>query len=135
MTTVAKPNPRADGLSRPYWDGSARGELLLQRCVACRKVRHYPQHLCPECHSDTYDWIVSPGMGVVHSWTVTHHAFLPAFATELPYALVTVDLDEGVRALGRWAQGTAVELAIGLPVVAGFVMRADGFGDLTFRPR
>lgn len=41
---------------------------------------------------------VSP---VTALWAVAHHAFHPAFAGKLSYVLVTVDVDEGVRALGR----------------------------------
>jgi uncharacterized OB-fold protein len=54
----------------------------------------------------------------VHSWTVAHHPFHPAFAGDLPYTLVIVDLDEGPRALGRY-RGEA-PLALGLPVRVGF---------------
>ena len=42
-------------------------------------------------------WLDASGNGRVHSWTVTHHAFHPGFKPDLPYTLVTVDLDEGVR--------------------------------------
>lgn len=42
-------------------------------------------------------WMDASGNERVHSWTVTHHAFHPELKSDLPYALVTVDLDEGVR--------------------------------------
>ena len=133
-THAAKPSPHAEGLSKPYWDGSARGVLVLQRCAACGKVRHYPQVTCTECYSDACDWIEAIGRGAVHSWTITHHAFHPGFTGDVPYALVTVDLDEGVRALGRWDLPAGNGLRIGLRVTSHFVPRPDGFGDLTFVP-
>ena len=132
MINPAKPRPKADGLSTAYWEGTTRGELVLQRCAACSRVRHYPQYLCSFCHSDSYEWTVSPGIGLVHSWTVTHHSFLPAFADEIPYALVTVDLEEGVRALGRWASSERKNLVIGQSVIASFHRREDGYGDLVW---
>ena len=41
-----------------------------------------------------YQWTPSKRLGRIYSWTETHHAFNPGFKGELPYILVTVDLDE-----------------------------------------
>lgn len=134
MSEFEKPHPQAEGLSARYWEGTKRGELVLQQCANCQIIRHYPQDLCSACYSNQYAWIVSPGIGMVHSWTVTHHAFQPGFRSETPYTLVTVDLAEGVRALGRWVLPRADNLSIGLHVTAAFVTRDDGFADLTWQP-
>ena len=132
LTTLpAKPSPQTSELARPYWDAVAQGKLVLQSCSACGKVRHYPRLLCDACYSDAVTWLPSKAIGTIHSWTVAHHAFHPAFAAELPYTLVTVDLDEGVRALGRWRSDVA--LSIGLPVQGAFEAR-DGGMDLVFTP-
>jgi uncharacterized OB-fold protein len=61
---------------------------------------------------------------------VCHHAFHPGFAAELPYTLVTVDLEEGVRALGRWQGGA---LKIGTRVQARFQL-SPGRSELVFEP-
>ncbi|MBL8386011.1 MAG: Zn-ribbon domain-containing OB-fold protein [Burkholderiales bacterium] len=127
---IARPPQVPTALSRAYWEGAARGRLLIQRCGACGKLRHYPRLLCDACHADAVDWVEASGRGSVHSWTVCHHAFHPSFRDELPYTLVTVDLEEGVRALGRW-RGPAP--AIGMPVRGAFVARAGGV-DLVFAP-
>jgi uncharacterized protein len=103
----------------------------LGRGGACGKTRHYPRLLYSHCHSDAAVWNQASGRGTLHSWTVAHHAFHPAFKDGLPYVLVTVDLDEGVRALGRW-QGP-VALAIGQPVQGMFEAREGGV-DLVFGP-
>lgn len=117
MEAVSKPVPQDVELSRPYWQAAARGELVLQRCADCGKIRHYPRLLCDACYSRRSDYVAASGLGRLHSWTITYHVFHKAFAAEVPYALVTVDLAEGVRALGRWDGG---ELSIGLPVQAYF---------------
>ena len=131
---IPKPSPPTSDLARPYWEAAAQGKLVLQSCSACGKVRHYPRLLCDACYSDAVIWLASQAVGKVHSWTVAHHAFHPAFAGELPYTLVTVDLDEGVRALGRWrASATDPAMAIGLPVQGRFEPRAGGV-DLVFWP-
>ena len=130
---VPRPTPPITDLSRPYWDAAAQGRLLVQTCGACGRWRHYPRLLCDQCYSSEVLWKQASGRGKVHSWTVSHHAYHPAFADELPYALVTIDLDEGVRALGRF-RGDATRLSIGLAVQAAFETR-DGGVDLVFTPR
>ena len=135
-TPISKPVPVPNELSRPYWEAAAQGRLVLQCCSACATLRHYPRVLCDVCYSSAVHWQPASGRGTLHSWTVAHHAFHPAFAAELPYALVTVDLEEGVRALGRWrgaAPGTA-GVAIGSPVQGVFEAREGGV-DLVFSVR
>lgn len=114
----------SDDLSTGYWDGARRGALVLQRCTACGHVRHYPTLLCPACHSDGVEPLAASGRGTVHSWTVAHHAFDPAFADDLPYTLVTVDVAEGPRVLARFdaADGPRIDQ----PVRLGFTGGAGG---------
>lgn len=92
-------------------------------------MRHYPRLLCDKCYSDAFDWVAASGRGQIHSWTVSHHPYHPAFVTEVPYTLVMVDLAEGPRAMGRWDGG---ELCIG-DAVEGRVVARDGGADLVFK--
>ncbi len=123
MNTSTRPQPPESALSAPYWEGLARGELLLQICAHCGTVRHYPRLLCTQCFRESVRWVAASGHGRIHSWTIAHYAYHPGFADELPYTLVTVDLDEGPRALGRW-YGDA--LAIGLPVCVRITPSTEG---------
>ena len=108
------PEPTPD--SRPYWDGLRAGKFMVQRCSACGRFRHYPRPLCSECFSFDAEWIALSGRGVVHSWTVCHHAFLPAFKAQLPYIAAIADLEGGVRAnLQLWGPAEQ-EIWIGMPV-------------------
>ncbi|MBL8349691.1 MAG: Zn-ribbon domain-containing OB-fold protein [Burkholderiaceae bacterium] len=84
-----------------YWDGLQAGQLRVQRCAACGRLRHYPRPLCPACHSFEVEWVALAGHGTVHSWTRPHQSALPGFAEQVPFTLVTVDMAEGVRVLGR----------------------------------
>ena len=131
MSLPAKPAPIPTELSLPYWDAAAQGRLVIQGCAACGVLRHYPRPLCDRCYSTEVVWHEASGRGRIHSWTVAHHAFHPAFAGELPYTLVTVDLEEGVRALGRWHGVSAP--ALGMPVHGRFEAREGGV-DLVFAP-
>jgi uncharacterized OB-fold protein len=105
-------------LSDAFWAGPAEGRLMLQRCGGCGHIRHYPQMLCSLCHSFAVEHVTASGHGTVHSWTVSHHAFLPELRDQVPYLLITVDMEKGVRVLGRLAGDTPP--GIGLPVVIGF---------------
>ena len=131
MDLPSKPIQQPSELSRPFWEAAAAGRLVLQRCTGCGKIRHYPRLLCDHCYSTAVEWVPASGRGTIHSWTVAHHAFHAAFAAEIPYTLVTVDLDEGVRALGRWPQDAS--LSIGRPVQGRFEAREGGI-DLVFAP-
>jgi uncharacterized OB-fold protein len=53
-------------------------------------------------------------------WTISHHAFHPGFKPELPYVLVTVDLDEGVRMQTQLRGAEASALRLGMPVRVAF---------------
>jgi uncharacterized OB-fold protein len=136
MNLSDKPLSQSTALTQPYWAAAREGQLVLQCCAACAVVRHYPRLLCDRCYASAVNWIPASGKGTVHSWTVAHHAFHPAFAADLPYTLVTVDLEEGVRALGRWQSGEqagsqGVTLAIGTPVQGRFEVDGDR-ADLIF---
>ena len=128
--TIARPVPPASALYAAYWVGAAACRLLIQRCTGCGMLRHYPRLLCSSCYSTAVDWVEASRRGAIHSWTVAHHAYHPSFAAELPYILVTVDLDEGVRALGRWRGDTPT---IGQQAHGRFEAREGGV-DLVFTP-
>ncbi|WP_158292498.1 Zn-ribbon domain-containing OB-fold protein [Paracraurococcus ruber] len=122
----AKPAPEPTTDSRPYWEGLARGTLLLQRCAECGRMRHYPRPLCDACHSFAADWIEASGRASVHSWTVAHHPYHPAFRGELPYTVVTADLPEGVRIVAQLRDAQADRLWIGAPLRIGFEDNGEG---------
>lgn len=134
MAETSKPAPHPSPLTQPYWDGTAKGVLRIQHCAACGKPRHYPRYICDACHSFDTVWKDSTGHGTVHSWTVAHHAFHPGFAAELPYTLVVVDLAEGVRALGRYAEPSGQGLLLGLKVRLGFNEGGGGYRLPVFSP-
>jgi uncharacterized OB-fold protein len=127
---VPSPTPE----TQPYWDGLNEHRLRLQRCADCGKVRHYPRPICDACYSMAVDWIDATGRGTVHSWTITHYAFHPGFKSDLPYTLLTVDLEEGVR---MNAQARGIEpaaLRVGLPVRVAFEPAKQGLTLPVFVP-
>jgi len=115
-----KPVPSPTRDTQPYWDGLNQGKLLIQKCGACGKLRHYPRPLCDACHSFAVEWVEASGRGTIHSWTVTHHPFNIGFKRELPYALATVDLAEGVRMQAQLREVAPERIAVGQPVSVRF---------------
>jgi uncharacterized OB-fold protein len=120
--------PSADAAidSRPYWDGIAAGRFLIQQCAGCGLHRHYPRPMCGACHSMEHRWVTAGGRATVRSWTVCHHAFLPAFEDSLPYVLALAELEEGVR-VNLMLVGVALDqLRMGLPVRTRIAQGSDG---------
>lgn len=123
--------PYWDGLAETSADGQPAGRLLVQRCRSCGKHRHYPRPLCPACHSFKVDWVPPSGVGQVHSWTTVHRSALPAYAGHEPFTLLTVDLPEGVRLMGRLVD-PAEGLAPGRPVRVAVERGPDGVPQPVF---
>jgi uncharacterized OB-fold protein len=93
----AKPLPPDDPANRPFWEGAKRGMLVLQRCLDCGRHRFPAARYCVECRGERSEWVETGGTGVVESWCSFHKAYWPAFARDVPYDVVQVRLDEGVR--------------------------------------
>ena len=127
--------PRPVGLNAEFYAHCARGELRFQRCGSCGTWRHPPRYRCGSCGSAEWSWERATGRGRVFSWTVTHQALDPAYADELPYAVVVVELDEGPRLVGNLRGLAPAALRLDLPVEVEFEPVADGVALTHFRPR
>lgn len=57
------------------------------------------------------------GQGTVYSWVTVHRALDPAFADDVPYTIVAIDLVEGPRMFGRFCGDVGLVVA-GLDVLA-----------------
>ncbi|RRO17556.1 DNA-binding protein [Saccharopolyspora rhizosphaerae] len=82
-----------------FWEGTAVGELRIQRCGGCGLLRHPPGPMCPECGATKRTHLVSGGLGEVYSYVVHHRPAIPG--KQLPLVIALVELDEGVRVLGE----------------------------------
>ncbi|MGB1880647.1 MAG: Zn-ribbon domain-containing OB-fold protein [Gammaproteobacteria bacterium] len=136
MTTdslPAPPRPEPGLETRPYWEALREHRLVIQRCSGCLRLRHYPRPLCPHCYAFDHDWVTASGRGSVHSWTVCHHPFHPGFKRDVPYTMLTVDLEEGVRLLGRLTDSGTDRLRLGLPVMLDFIDVDDALTLPAFR--
>ncbi|MGH2850214.1 MAG: Zn-ribbon domain-containing OB-fold protein [Solirubrobacteraceae bacterium] len=87
--------PQITEANRPFWEGCLAGELRLQVCESCGQRRLPDSPVCPRCLSRDFEWRAQSGRGRVWSWIVMHQRYLEAFADELPYVVLLVELDEG----------------------------------------
>ncbi|MEU7811113.1 OB-fold domain-containing protein [Pseudonocardia sp. NPDC049154] len=115
------PPQQIDADSQPFWGHTRRHELRCQRCTACGRLRFPAAPLCPTCRGADAEWEALSGRGVLRSWTVTHRIAHPAFAAQVPYTSVLVELaeQEGLLLYGMLSEPGP--LVAGAPVEAVFV--------------
>jgi len=128
------PSPE-DPLVAEFWEHCNRGELRFQRCSECGSWRHLPGFACAECGSDRWTWELSSGRGRIHSWTITQQPLLRDFPEPVPYAVVVVEMDEGVRMVSGLRSLAPSALELELPVEVLFETVAEGVRLPFFAPR
>ena len=111
-----------------FWEGTAAGELRIQRCANCGALRHPPGPMCPACGEASTagvaslagheGYTVAAGAGEVFSYVVHHHPPVPG--KRLPMVVALVQLPEGVRILGEMPGVRPDQVRIGLPVRVTF---------------
>jgi uncharacterized OB-fold protein len=146
------PDNRADSLmvpvgdeeSAPFWEGTARGQLRMQTCGHCGRMRFPPRVMCPHCHSTDREWRPVSGRAVIWSYVVPHPPLLPAYAALAPYNVITVALEEdpALRLVGNLVCGPdgpineidPATIVIGEPVVVVFSARSGPDGTVVWLP-
>ena len=116
-----------------FWDGLEAGELRIQRCASCNKLRHPPRPMCPRCRSVERDHIVASGRGTVYSFVVHHKPPVPG--RDHPFAVVLVELEEGTRIVGNVVDVDPSDVKIGMDVEVVFEKNKDGRVLPLWRPR
>ena len=99
MAMPTRPRPEhPDAAAIPYYEGTRRGQLMLQRCGSCGSYVAYARHYCVHCLVDgSLQWVPAAGTGRVHTFTIVRQNPHPFFAERVPYAYAVIELDEGVR--------------------------------------
>ncbi|HUI03392.1 MAG TPA: OB-fold domain-containing protein [Acidimicrobiales bacterium] len=130
--------PAVDEESRFFWEGTMAGELRVQCCEDCGRLRLPPRPMCPSCRSTARGWRAVEGKGTVWSYVVPHPPLLAPYAELAPYNVIVVALDAHptLRFVGNLVSGPEGALneidphsiRIGEPVEVVFkhFRRADG---------
>ncbi|MDE0804416.1 MAG: Zn-ribbon domain-containing OB-fold protein [Acidimicrobiales bacterium] len=119
--------------TKPFWDATAEGRLVLPRCTSCQTVIWYPRTFCPECHTEGVEWIDATGEGTVYSYTVTHKGDGP-WRDESPYVMAYVELDEGPRVLTNIVDCDPAKVSIGQRVSVRWAPTDEGPAVPRFAP-
>lgn len=127
----ARPVPVPDEASAPFFEGAARGELVLQHCGSCGAFMWPVRTRCVECFSNEVEWAPASGRAELYSFVVVHQRY-PGF--EEPYVLATVQTSEGVRFNTSIADADADELEIGMPLEVVFERVSDDVVVPKFKP-
>jgi uncharacterized OB-fold protein len=134
-TQYTRPLPSMRGLAGAFYGYCKNHELRFQRCLGCGKWRHVPREMCAQCGSFDYEWAKSSGKGQVFSRSTTTQTMLPKFADAVPYSIVIVELEEGVR-MATWVVDVPPDhLQIGMPVEVAFDDVTDAVTLPKFRRR
>ncbi|QDQ16432.1 hypothetical protein FH965_19270 [Streptomyces spectabilis] len=114
-----RPRPVVNRDNAGFWEGVSRHRLLIQRCGGCGTLRFPWLPGCGACGSPEWDTVEASGEGTVYSYVVMHHPSFPAFTASGgagPYAVVLVELAEGVRIISNVVGVPPRAVRIGMPV-------------------
>ncbi len=132
-TGLPRPVAEADGLDRPYWEGTRAGRLLVQRCRSCRGFQWGPEWICHRCLGRDLEWAEVAPRGRIYSWERAWHPVHPALKEHGPYIVVLVELPDAgsVRMIGNLLGDPAQDVPIGAPVEAVFEAHDDATPPFT----
>ncbi|MGV9854968.1 bifunctional MaoC family dehydratase N-terminal/OB-fold nucleic acid binding domain-containing protein [Streptomyces sp. NPDC003442] len=117
-----RPRPVINRDNAGFWEGVARHQLLIQRCLDCATPRFPWLPGCGACGSQRWETFEASGAGTVFSYVVMHHPPFPAF--DPPYAVALIELAEGVRMVSDITGVPYDKVRIGMPVELEF-LRVD----------
>ena len=75
--------------SKPFWDATAQGKLMIKRCKACGEPHYFPRSICPFCFSDKTVWEESSGEATIYTFSLMRKS------ANGPFAIAYVTLKEG----------------------------------------
>ena len=108
-----------------WWEAVDRGELLIQQCSECGRLRHPPRPMCAGLPVD--------GLGRaslrrdaerVYSYVVMRHPPIPGYDYPLPVAVI--DLEEGTRIVSNVVGCKPEDVHIGMKVQLSIENVDDG---------
>lgn len=119
MSARPRPLPQPTPETQHFWDGTAAGELRLQRCRVCGHVYFPPRPLCPACSAREVEVFAASGRGTLLSYVINYRPH-PSF--DSPYAIAVVALEEGPTMLSNIVEceQTPEALVLDMPLTVTF---------------
>ncbi len=127
-----RPRPAITPDTAFFFEGARHGQLLIQRCASCGRLRHPPAPSCRWCRSLEWDTVASSGRATLYSFVVVHHPQVPAF--DYPLVIGLVELEEGTRLVADLVGVAPDKVTIGMPVLVDMVSYDDELTLPVLRP-
>lgn len=135
MNTIEKPLPHYILDQKPFWEYCKKHELRMQKCPDCGFIRYPSSIICPDCHSlKEAEWTKLSGKGKVFSFVVFDYVYHAAFAGDIPYAVGSIELEEGPRMLATIIGCKPEDVKVEMPVEVVFEDINEEFALPKFRP-
>jgi uncharacterized OB-fold protein len=135
MASISKPVPAITPEMTEFFTAAREGRLKVQKCDACGILRFPAYELCSKCNSTRSKWVEVSGRGEVFSFNIMHQVYHPAFASEVPYAVVVVELEEGCKFVSNLLGVNPHEIKCGMPVEVTFDKISEDVSLPKFRLR
>lgn len=132
-STKARPLPTPTNITQPFWDAAREHRLVIQYDPDADAYQFYPRAVSMATGKRNLEWRDVSGRGSVFSYTVTHVP-TPGFEDKAPYAIASIDLDEGVRMLVNMVNVDPEEVKIGMRVKVCWEKLSDDITYFAFEP-
>ena len=132
-----KPIPIASNevLTKPFWEATKRGELIIPYCNSCSNLFFYPREVCPNCFSKNLGWKKMSGKGHVYTYTHVRQAVHPSFQSANGHIYAIVQLDEGPKIPSGISGCEPEEVYVDMPVSVVFDDITDDYTLVKFQKR
>ena len=130
---VERKAPRHYTFTEPFWEGTREKKLLLQYCPRTKQYQFHPRPVSIFTGHRNLEWREVSGKGKIFTFTIACIG-RPPFAEHVPYAIATVELDEGVTVIGDLVGCSPEDIKIGMRVCPYWVPLPDGTHLLLFTP-
>lgn len=134
MTTNPLSPVVRDEASAEFFDGTARGVLLLRQCLDCGHLRTPEIPMCTDCLSESFEWSAAAGSGHLVSWVVLHAKPSIDGNTLAPRIVATVELAEGPWMTSALMGVDEKQITGRMPVVVAFERPEGSEAIPVFRP-
>ena len=128
-----RPLPEGWILTRPFWEATRTGKLMIQYDPAVGKYQFYPRSVSVWTGRRNLEWRAVSGKGTLYSFTETHVA-PPGFEELAPYMIGVIELDEGVRMMTPLENLTVEEARLGMRMRVCWQKLSDEITYPAFEP-
>ena len=122
---AGKPIPSITPEMKEFFEGASHGQLMVQECERCGTKRFPAHEICSICLGTSAKWVPVNGRGEVYSFNIMHQVYHPGFASEVPYAVVVVKLEGGVKFVSNLVGIKPDQIRCGMPVEVTFEKLSD----------